>query len=125
MKTYKAGLLLGSLAFFATVTWCSASPKIIQEGDKTYIVDLHGERWDVTQAESEGFEPDNFQYGIGRYAFTPLDDSFLTDQTQNVDWGLRVIGISNTESKAYSVSKLRGHEIANSWIGSKPIAVAY
>ena len=30
---------------------------VMNEGDKTYIVDRTGERWDVTQAKSIGFRP--------------------------------------------------------------------
>ena len=58
--------------------------KAIQEGDKSYIVDLHGERWDVTQAKSIGFDPQRFRHGIGRNAFTPLDDSDLKEQSPDL-----------------------------------------
>ncbi len=126
MKNYMTGIALVVLVFFATVTWCFASPQVIKDMEKTYIVDRHGEKWDVTQAQSVGFSPERFQYGIGRYAFTPLDDSYVTDQTEHVYDGLRVIGVSNdNEAIAYSVSKLRRHEIANSQIGETPIAVGY
>lgn len=33
--------------------------KAIQENGRSYIVDLHGERWDVTQAKSIGFNPND------------------------------------------------------------------
>ena len=117
-----------ALGFVVVSSWVSswASPPVVKDGKKVYIVDRHGERWDVTQAKSVGFKPERFQYGIGRYAFTPLDDSILTDQTDHVYDGLRVIGVrNNSEARAYSVPKLRGHEIANSRLGSDPIAVAY
>ena len=58
--------------------------KAIQENGKSYIVDLHGERWDVTQAKSIGFDPERFRHGIGRNAFTPLDDSHLKDKHPNI-----------------------------------------
>jgi hypothetical protein len=126
MKNYMTGIALVMLVFFATVTCCIASPPVIKDGKKSYIVDRHGEKWDVTQAKSVGFSPERFQYGIGRYAFTPLDDSYLTEQTEHVDDGLRVIGVSNDNAAiAYSVTKLRRHEIANSQIGETPIAVGY
>ena len=47
----------------------------------TYIQDTTGEKWDVSQAESMGFKPGGFQYGIGRYAFTTLDVSNLQSAT--------------------------------------------
>ncbi len=97
-----------------------------RDGDKTYIVDREGERWDITQAKSLGFIGERFDYGLGRNAFTPLDDSYIADNPRWVYGGLRVIGITDgSEAKAYSISKLKRHEIANSMIGSVPIAVAH
>jgi hypothetical protein len=123
-KTLYSLLVLSAVVFFVASSW--ASPPVIKDGKKIYIVDRHGERWDVTQAKSVGFKPERFQYGIGRYAFTPLDDALMTDQTEHVYDGLRVIGVrDDTEARAYSVSKLRRHEIANSQLGSDPIAVGY
>ena len=109
---------IGSLA--------GAFSKVIRDGDSTYIVDQHGERWDVTQARSVGFMPERFQHGIGRNAFTPLDDSSLKDKSRQASKSLRVIGISDgKEANAYSVEKLWRHEVANSSIGDKQIAAAY
>ena len=100
--------------------------KAIEENGKSYIVDLHGERWDVTQAKSIGFDPERFRHGIGRNAFTPLDDSHLKDKSPNVSSNTRVIGISDgKEARAYSVPRLYRHEIANSSIGDQAIAAAY
>ena len=100
--------------------------KVIHDGNSTYIVDQHGERWDVTQARSVGFMPERFQHGIGRNAFTPLDDSSLKDKSRQASKSLRVIGISDgKEANAYSVERLRRHEVANSSIGNKQIAAAY
>ncbi len=99
---------------------------ILKEGDQTFIIDRQGEQWDITQAVSIGFKPENFQFGLGRNAFTPLDDSFLRNQTENMPSDLRILGVSDdAEVRAYSIPRLRGHEIANSVIGSKPIAVGY
>jgi hypothetical protein len=99
---------------------------VMQKEGKTYIVDRTGGRWDVTQAASIGFDPERFQYGLGKDAFTPMDDRFLSDGHADVPSHLRVIGIAEgSEAKAYSVPTLRGHEIANSKIGERPIAAAY
>ena len=112
--------------FFALGSLGGAFSKVIHEGDQTYIVDRHGERWDVTQARSIGFVPERFQHGIGRNAFTPLDDSDLKDKPSEISKSLRVIGISDgKEARAYSVPRLWRHEVANSSIGEKPIAAAY
>ena len=102
------------------------SSYVTREDGKAYIVDQRGEKWDVSQAESIGFKPERFQYGIGRDSFTPLDDSSLTDDTESVPEDLRVIGVEEgSEAKAYSVPRLKWHEIANSNLGSEPIAVGY
>ena len=100
--------------------------KAIEENGKSFIVDMHGERWDVTQAKSLGFDPDRFRHGIGRNAFTPLDDSQLKENSPNLSQHTRVIGISDgTQARAYSVPRLYRHEVANSRIGDRPIAAAY
>jgi hypothetical protein len=123
-KAFSLFILFLCLAYF--ITSGTAFSSVLRKADKTYIVDRTGERWDVTQAKSIGFDPHRFQYGIGREAFTPLDESYLSDDTFFVSSGLRVIGVTGgTEAQAYSVPKLRRHEIANTTIDSKPIAVGY
>ncbi len=123
-KAFSFFILFLCLAYF--ITSGTALSSVLREANKIYIVDQTGERWDVTQAKSIGFDPHRFQYGIGKETFTPLDESHLSDDTFFVPRGLRVIGITGgTEAHAYSVPKLRRHEIANTTIDSKPIAVGY
>ncbi len=113
----------------AVISWMAdnrAFSRVIREDGKAFIVDATGERWDVTQAESIGFKPEGFQFGLGRNAFTPLDDSYLSDDIGHVRQDLRVLGVvENLQAQAYSIPRLRGHEIANSKIGPKPIAVGF
>ena len=81
-KSLNLYMFIMVLALFAAIgSLAGAFSKVIHDGDSTYIVDRHGERWDVTQARSIGFMPERFQHGIGRNAFTPLDDSSLKDQS--------------------------------------------
>jgi hypothetical protein len=102
------------------------SSAVLKEAEKIYIVDRTGERWDVTQAVSFGFDPEGFEFGLGRNAFTPLDDSLLTSDTTDVSKNMRVIGVTDGSSaKAYTIGRLLGHEISNSTIGSEPVAVTY
>lgn len=116
-------ILLGAIV---TVALSQSFSKVIEEKGKTYIVDRHGERWDVTQALSIGFVPQRFKHGIGRNAFTPLDDSQFSQDNAQVRRNTRVIGIAQgSRANAYAVSKLLRHEVANSFIGEKPIAAAY
>jgi hypothetical protein len=126
-KTFYVYMFILALALFGVIgSLAGAFSKVIHDGESTYIVDRRGERWDVTQARSIGFMPEKFQHGIGRNAFTPLDDSALKVQGPKVSKSLRVIGISDgKKANAYSVPRLYRHEVANSSIGDKQIAAAY
>ena len=125
MKTNIIAILLSFSLFFLMAAESDAA-FVIRKGEKTYIEDQDGERWDVTQAKSLGFKPERFQYGIGRNAFTPLDDSSLSDDNSAVLRNPRVIGITDgNEARAYAIPKLRYHEIANTRIGTKPVAAGY
>jgi hypothetical protein len=100
--------------------------RIIEVGGKTFIIDRTGERWDITQARGLGFEPHNFQYGIGRHTIKPLSDALLTTQTRAVPPNLKVIGVAaDSQAQAYSVARLTRHEIVNGQVGAIPIAAAY
>jgi hypothetical protein len=117
--------LLVAVTGFTGGQGLSAAEPLFAQG-KVYIQDRTGEKWDVTQAKSLGFKAEGFQYGLGRNAFVTLDDSMLTDNTSGMKQGTRVIGISeNDDVKAYSVVKLRKHEVANSTLNGRPVAVAY
>ena len=119
LKTILLGLILA-------IALSQAFSRVIEENGNTYIVDRHGERWDVTQAVSIGFEPHRFQHGIGRDAFTPLDDAQFSRDIADVRRDERVIGIAEGQhANAYAVSKLWRHEVANSFVGDRPIAAAY
>jgi hypothetical protein len=119
LKIIVLGLILG-------IVLSQAFSKVIEEKGKTYIVDWHGEQWEISQAMTIGFEPHRFQHGIGRNAFTPLDDSHFSPDNTKVQRNTRVIGIAEGDrANAYAVSKLWRHEVANSFIGEKPITAAY
>jgi len=116
-------IFLGVALIFVSI---SSAAFVLRKEGKTYIEDQKGERWDVTQAKALGFRPESFQYGIGKNAFTPLDDSYLSDGSSSIFQNPRIIGIADgTEARAYSIPKLRYHEIANTQINDKKVAVAY
>lgn len=99
---------------------------VLRDGDQVFIVDRTGEKWDITQAVSLGFDPGGFQFGIGRDAIRPLDESNLDDNSPRLDSQARVIGVNNgPDAHAYAVRKLTRHEIANTHLGEVPIAAAY
>ena len=122
-------IIVFSIILFGLIYLIVSAPafsRVIRDGEKTFIVDMHGERWDVTQAMSIGFEPGRFRHGIGRNAFTPLDDTSLSEDTSSARIDQRVIGVSDgKDANAYSVSKLYRHETANSFLGDVPITAAY
>ena len=87
---------------------------------------MTGEKWDISQAVSIGFDPVKFQFGLGKDAIKPLDDSNFGKNPQKVPPDLRILGVNkNNILKAYSIPKLSRHEIANGSIESVPIAEAY
>ena len=104
----------------------AAWSRVLEDGDKTYLVDRTGERWDISQAVSIGFEPRYFEFGIGRHAFRTLDDTHWQSETAGANGYTRVIGVAdNEDAHAYSVAKLRYHEIANTHLGHRAIAAGY
>ena len=93
---------------------------------QTYIVDRYGEKWDIRQAISLGFEPEKFEHGIGRNTIKPIENPEFSEKSKPGLSNPRVIGISrDSTAQAYSIPNLSYHEIANSVIENKPIAVAY
>ena len=114
------------LVLILGIALSQAFSSVIEEKGKTYIVDRHGERWDVTQARSIGFEPHRFQHGIGRNAFRPLGDSDWSNGVNHNTPNFRIIGVvDGDEAQAFSVLKLSYHEIANTKLASGPIAAGY
>ena len=99
---------------------------VVGKGNKVFLEDQTGYRWDITQARSIGFDPHDFQYGMGKNAFKPLDDTSFKDDVASPLRNPRVIGVTaGSQSKAYSIEKLRVNEIANSSIDGEPVAAAY
>ena len=100
----------------------SAEAKVKKEGDRTFIVDRTGERWDITQAVSMGFDPYHFEFGIGRDAFRPLSEDNWNSDSARTPSELRIIGIvEDGDAHAYSVNRLRYHETANTFLDSEAL----
>ena len=121
-------LFLFVLLVFATVVlvFRSSGTSAVKEGKKVFIVDQTGERWDITQAVSIGFDPRYFEFGIGRNAFNPLDESNWKTAPEDNYSQMRVIGVAgNGDAHAYSVAKLGSHETANTFLGTQPVVAGY
>ena len=128
MKTTTMRILQALLGVCLTLVFLvpHATAAVLREGGQTFLVDRTGERWDITQAVSIGFDPDHFEFGIGRHAFKPLDDSDWEPGLKQNGSGMRVIGVAgNGDAHAYSVNKLRYHETANTILGSEAIVAGY
>lgn len=125
MQKNKIGLFI--ILFCLLVATVSVSfAGVIQRNGKTFLRDRRGEQWDISQADSIGFNPYRFEFGLGKNAFKPLGDSHLRNASNTVPRRLRILGVTGESgSKAFSVKKLGGHEITNSFIDDAPIAAAY
>ena len=122
----KASVILGILLFCSTFSLNNGYCLVIKEKGQTFLVDMTGARWDISQAVSIGFDPVKFQFGLGKDAIKPLDDTNLEKSAQEVPPDLRILGVNrNNISKAYSIPKLSRNEIVNSSVKSVPIAAAY
>jgi hypothetical protein len=114
------------ILLFSLILIQAAGADVIEDNGHTYLIDRTGERWDITQARSIGFEPRYFEFGIGRHAFRPLNDSDWSSGVDNKRANFRVIGVADgDEAHAYSVPKLSHHEIANTRLASNPIIAGY
>jgi hypothetical protein len=112
--------------WFAGVLSGPAAADVVRDGDRTYLVDRTGERWDITQAVSIGFDPDKFEFGIGRNAFRPLTDADWHPGPYKDAFDFRVIGLTDGEdAHAYAVSNLSRHETANTTLSGKPVVAGY
>ncbi|UCG51219.1 MAG: hypothetical protein JSW58_13635, partial [Candidatus Latescibacterota bacterium] len=50
-------------------------PEVKEKGEKIFIVDHTGKKWDVTHAvEKYGFDPTQFEFGLGPNAIPPIID---------------------------------------------------
>ena len=114
------------ILLFSLVLIQTGAADVIEDNGRTYLIDQTGERWDIAQARSIGFEPRYFEFGIGRNAFRPLNESDWNSGVDNDVSNFRVIGVADgDEAHAYSVPKLSHHEIANTMLASNPILAGY
>jgi hypothetical protein len=105
--------------------------EVIRNGDQIYIRDNTGKDWNVTHAVNKyGFVPEDFQFGLGPFAIRPIlnpqmvergEAGFPSDNNET-----RVIGTRlNGDVRAYPLSVLNNHEVADEKFDSTYVAVAY
>ncbi len=125
-KRHLISLVAATLFINAAVVKTVPAAQVVTSGDKVFIVDRTGYEWDVTQAVELGFNPGKFQYGIGKDTFITLDDQDLDETMDSLGERSRVIGVElEGSAHAYSVAKLRYHEIANTTLAGRPIVAGY
>lgn len=120
------GKLIVMIGYAVGVLAALAGATVVEKDGRVFITDQTGEQWDITQAKSIGFDPGDFEFGIGRYAFKPLSEAdWLTNEWRDA-FDFRVIGIADgRDAHAYALDKLARHETANTYLSSKPILGAY
>lgn len=139
MKTF--WLFIGFLLHIIFLIGCSQSPvtvigdpfpEVIEENGKIYIVDITGQRWDVTHAkEKYGFEPSKFQFGLGITGVPAINNPIMIDPEDedypNDNDDFLILGsVLNGQTKAYPLSRMSQNEVANDiMIGYPDIHVAF
>ena len=109
----------------------TSPPVVVEEEEKIFLEDGTGKKWDITHAVNHyGFKPELFDGGGGPYAIEPIiDPQMLTPDDagypQYFDEQL-VIGYKSGEDvRAYSLQTMSRVEIANDFVDSGFVAVAY
>jgi len=106
-------------------------PATVQGGPPVEITDRQGHVWDISTAVYKyGFEPDEFDYGLGVNVirpisgpdfFAPGDPGYPPDGDDFPLVGLTRVG----EARAYPVEILSRHEIVNDFVADAHLAVSY
>lgn len=126
-------ILFTALFLFAAVAMllgCSDNTVEVEDG-KILITDQTGKKWDITHAvNAYGFDPDNFNYGLGPDAITPINypDAISPGEAgyPSSESTTRVIGtVVDGEARGYPIPLLSQHEVVNDLVETTHIAVLY
>ncbi len=127
------------LPVLMTVFWFSCEvlqpeapgAEVLKQDGKIFIRDQTGKSWDITHAvEKYGFDPAVFRHGLGPNAIRPIQDPVMlrpgdsgypVPDAQSVVIGVNLAG----DSRAYPLSVMIRHEIANEKFGDTHVSVAY
>lgn len=136
MKSIKWGLLI---IVGITMQGCASdfSPtgpelaEVVREGEKIFIVDLRGKRWDVTHAVNEyGFVAEQFQFGLGENAILPvLNPKHIAEGHERYPSDDATFFVLATRirymARAYPINILAIHEIVDEVFVDVHVAVAF
>ncbi len=104
---------------------------VIKKEGKILIEDRTGKQWDVTHAvEKYGFKAEEFQFGLGPFAIQPImNPEFIGPGAPGYpapNENFLVIGTTlGGDTRAYPISVLSRHEIANDEFDRTFVAVGY
>jgi hypothetical protein len=108
-----------------------AGGEVIRQDGKIFVKDQTGKMWDITHAvDNYGFDPAVFAHGLGPNAIRPIqnpkmlrsgDPGYPGSNSEIVVLGASLAG----DSRAYPLSILIRHEIANESFGNVHVSVAY
>jgi hypothetical protein len=136
MKRQKLFLFIFIITLFS-ITGCELinsedeEAEVIRNGDQIFIRDNTGKDWNVTHAVNEyGFIPENFQFGLGPFAITPILNPRMVKEGEvgypgDNDESLVIGTTLNGDTRAYPLNVLSRHEVADENFGSIHVAVAY
>jgi len=128
----KVWTLIALITASAGSVSCGEERTVIRStGGKVIITDITGKEWDITHAvENYGMEAENWNYGIGPFAITPINlpGMYLPGDPGYPDASStqRVLGTTaGGEARAYPISALASHEVVNDEVDGLPYAVIY
>lgn len=115
---------------YAYLTRTNPNHYALERDGKTLLVDMHQEEIDITSAVANGFDPDNFDFGIGKDTIPAImQPEFERAGQERFDnfpdnEGVLAIEIDGT-AKAYPLGLLTVHEVVNDSIAGQPFAACY
>ena len=130
LKTFFLLLILFGCSEQKTTT-LTEPPLVEEEDEKIFIKDGTGKRWDITHAVNHyGFKPEFFDGGGGPFAIEPIIDPIMLSSGDpgypKIFDEQIVIGYkSGTDIRAYTLHIMALVEIANDFVDSSHVAVAY
>jgi len=130
------GIILNSCGGGSSPVQDEAPQTIIEpapgdDGNKIFIVDDTGERWDITHAVNEyGFDTEQFFFGLGKDFIKPyLNPQFFVPGDAfypRPDEGFISVGYKvGQDTRAYSLAVLKNTEVVDDDVGGNRVAVCY
>ncbi len=124
-------LLLAISCSEQITTTTTTPPQFEKDEEKLHIIDGTGKKWDITYAVNElGFKPELFDGGGGPFAIEPIINPQMLNPgdpayPKNYDEQIVIGYKSGSDIRAYTLHIMALVEIANDYVDSSHVAVAY